>query len=147
MSNASISALIDKFWESVPPAWHQTRAQIRSVAAEKFNLTVEQFQVLRRIRRGINSVSALADANRTGRPAVSRAVEALVQKGLVDRTTDPRDRRHIRLSLTEEGGRILDAIFRAAEDWLATRFERLAPADRSHLLASLDLLLAAFDEP
>jgi len=28
--------LIDKFWESVPPAWRQTRSQIRRNAVEKF---------------------------------------------------------------------------------------------------------------
>jgi len=48
-----INTAIEKFWETVPPAWHATRATIRKVAAEKFHLTVEQFQVLRRIRRAI----------------------------------------------------------------------------------------------
>jgi len=85
--------VIDKFWESIPPAWRQTRTQVRRIAFEKFQMSVEQFQVLRRIRRGSTSVSALAEASQTGLPAVSKAVESLVKRGLVQRSSDPLDRR------------------------------------------------------
>ena len=146
MSNPSTPDLIDKFWESVPPAWHQTRAQIRRVAAEKFQLTVEQFQVLRRIRRGIASVSALAEANHTSRSSVSKAIDALVNRGLVSRSQDPHDRRNIPLALTDEGGRALSTIYAETEAWLAARFERLEPGERSHLLEAMDVLDKAFTE-
>ena len=71
----SSPVLIDKFWESVPPAWRQTRSQIHHNAVEKFKMTEEQFQVLRRIRNGSVSVSALAETSQTSRSAVSKAVE------------------------------------------------------------------------
>jgi DNA-binding MarR family transcriptional regulator len=132
--------LLDKFWEVIPPAWFQARAQIRGAAAEQFNLTVEQFQVLRRIRRGFDSVSAIADDARTSRPAVSKAVDGLVNRKLVSRLTDPSDRRHIRLSLTEEGARIMNGIFDEANDWLETKLAPLTPAERGQLIQSLDLL-------
>lgn len=132
--------LIDKFWESVPPAWFKTRAQIRRAAAEQFNLTVKQFQVLRRIRRGFNSVSAIAEDSQTSRPAVSKAVDGLVNKGLVSRLTNPNDRRHIQLSLTAEGALAMDRIFAETNLWLEAKFSSLTPADRSHLLEVLELL-------
>ena len=36
-------------------------------------------------------------------PALSRLVDRLVERGLVSRTADPRDRRGVRLALTENG--------------------------------------------
>jgi DNA-binding MarR family transcriptional regulator len=107
---------------------------------------VEQFQVLRRIRKGSASVSALADASNTSRGAVSKAVDALVNKGLVCRNQDPNDRRNIPLALTVEGERILNAIYNEAESWLSVRFERLTGSERVVLLDGLDLLRKAFSE-
>jgi DNA-binding MarR family transcriptional regulator len=132
--------LHDKFWEVIPPAWFQARAQIRGAASEQFNLTVEQFQVLRRIRRGFDSVSTIADDARTSRPAVSKAVDGLVNRGLVSRLTDPADRRHIRLSLTEEGARVMNGIFDQANDWLEAKLSRLTRAEQEQVLTALDML-------
>ena len=140
-----IETVIEKFWESVPPAWHNTRAYIRQVAAERFSMTTEQFQVLRRIRLGIDSVSALAEANRTSRSSVSKAVDALVNKGLVSRLTDENDRRHIHLTLTSEGRRLLAEVYDQAEAWLRTKFEALAPEELALLLEAMALLQKTFN--
>jgi DNA-binding MarR family transcriptional regulator len=136
--------LIDKFWESIPPAWRQTRNQIRSIAVEKFHMTEEQFQVLRRIRRGSASVSALAEASGTSRSAISKTVDAMVRKGLVFRSQDPNDRRNIPLTLTDEGQRVLDAIFVQAEAWLSARFECLGKEEIKILLQGMDTLQKVF---
>jgi DNA-binding MarR family transcriptional regulator len=139
--------LIDKFWESVPPAWRQTRNQIRHIAVEKFQMTEEQFQVLRRIRRGSASVSALAEANQTSRSAVSKVVDVLVHKGLVSRQQDPSDRRNIPLALTDEGQRVMDAVFGEAEAWLSARFARLSAEETQSLLQGMDNLHKVFSAP
>ena len=136
--------LIDKFWESVPPAWRQTRSQIRRIAVEKFQMTEEQFQVLRRIRKGSASVSALAEASLTSRSAVSKTVDALVRRGLVTRSQDPNDRRNVPLVLTDEGQRVMDVIFTEAEAWLSTRFEHLNPEELETLLKGMETLRKAF---
>jgi len=139
--------LIDKFWESVPPAWRQTRSQIRRIAVEKFQMTEEQFQVLRRIRKGSASVSALAEASQTSRSAVSKAVDALVRRGLVTRSQDPDDRRNVPLALTGEGQRVMDGIFTEAEAWLSARFEHLSPEKLEILLQGMEILRKAFLNP
>ncbi|MCX6036115.1 MAG: MarR family winged helix-turn-helix transcriptional regulator [Chloroflexi bacterium] len=136
--------LIDKFWESVPSAWRQTRSQIRHIAVEKFQMTEEQFQVLRRIRKGSASVSALAEASLTSRSAVSKTVDALVRRGLVTRSQDPNDRRNVPLALTDEGQRVMDVIFTEAEAWLSTRFEHLNPEELETLLKGMETLRKAF---
>ncbi len=139
--------LIDAFWESIPSVWRGTRTKIRAVAAERFGLTVEQFQALRRIRKGHDSVSALAEEGRLSRSQASRAVEALVRRGLVTRLADARDRRQVRLSLTPSGEQTLAGIYAEAEAWLAKRFRSLAP-DQAHQIAQALLLLRqAFTDP
>jgi DNA-binding MarR family transcriptional regulator len=144
---SSIPILIEKFWESVPPAWRQTRTQIRRIAIDKFQMTEEQFQVLRRIRKGSASVSALAEASQTSRSAVSKAVDALVRRGLVTRSQDPDDRRNFPLALTDEGLRVMDAIFTEAEAWLFIRFERLNPKEQESLLQGMETLHQVFSTP
>ncbi|MEZ0396206.1 MAG: MarR family transcriptional regulator [Anaerolineales bacterium] len=139
--------LIDAFWESVPSVWRGTRTRIRAVAAERFGLTVEQFQALRRIRKGMDTVSALAAEGRLSRSQASRAVEALVRRGLVERLTDARDRRHVRLSLTPSGEQTLTGIYAEVETWLAERFARLSEAEAGLLRQALPLLRKAFTEP
>lgn len=136
--------LIDKFWESIPPAWRKTRSQIQTIAVEKFHMTEEQFQVLRRIRRGSASVSALAEASGTSRSAISKTVDALVRKGLVIRSQDSNDRRNIPLALTEEGSQVLEAIFTEAEAWLSSRFECLDLEEIKILIQGMDTLQKVF---
>lgn len=142
----TIDEVIDRFWETIPPVWHQTRAHIRGVAAESFSISTEQFHILRRIRRGINSVSALAESTSTSRPAVSKAVEALVKKGLVSRLTDASDRRHIQLSLTPEGERQVSAVFADTRLWLAQKFQALEPAELEVAMQGMSVLAKIFVE-
>jgi DNA-binding MarR family transcriptional regulator len=139
--------LIEKFWESVPPAWRQTRSQIRHIAVEKFQMTEEQFQVLRRIRKGSASVSALAATSQTSRSAVSKAVDALVRRGYVSRSQDPDDRRNIPLSLTPEGQHVMDAIFAEAGTWILSRLECLNEDELESLLQGMESLRIAFSNP
>ena len=148
MSNAPSSPLlIDKFWESIPPAWRQTRSRIHHSAAEKFQMTEEQFQMLRRIRNGSASVSALAEASQTSRSAVSKAVEALVRRGLVTRSQDPLDRRNLPLALTDEGRRVMELIYNDAETWLSARFACLTAEETQSLLLGMESLRKAFSNP
>jgi DNA-binding MarR family transcriptional regulator len=139
-----VKIAIEKFWETVPATWHTTRSTIRGVAAEKFHLTVEQFQVLRRIRKGSTSVSSLAEASQTSRSAVSKAVDALVRRGLVSRSQDPNDRRNIPLALTDEGLRVMADIFNETEAWLSSCIAHLDAEEVESLLAGMESLRKAF---
>jgi DNA-binding MarR family transcriptional regulator len=131
---------VDSFWENLPPFWQRIRAHIRQTAAEQFDLSVEQFHILRHIRRGQGTVSELAEVRNISRPAVSQAVEALVQKGLIVRTTDPYDRRHIRLALTEAGNRLLDAVFDDTRQWMTEALSPLNDEELDALTQGLETL-------
>ena len=88
---------IDRFWETVPPLWNSVRSHIRATATANFDISVEQFHVLRYVRRGTDSVSELATAKNISRPAISQAVEVLVKKGLLTRVPKKEDRRCVDL--------------------------------------------------
>ncbi len=143
-SDDILQQTIDRFWETVPPVWNTVRSRVRSAATQEFDITVEQFHILRHIRRGAHSVSELADVGRISRPAISQAVEALVNKGLVSRTQSADDRRYVRLELTQDGSALLDEIFGQARQWMKTKLSAFQPDDLQAIMAGLVLLKEAF---
>ncbi len=145
-SEEQLQKTIDRFWETVPPTWNRIRGRIRATAAENFEITVEQFHILRHIRKGIGTSSELAEAKQISRPAVSQAVDILVQKGLVTRRRSTDDRRRVKLELTESGDELLNAIFRRNRAWMKERLMLLDESDLTCLFDGLRLLQETFDE-
>lgn len=137
---------VEKFWEFFPSVWHTVRAHIRHEATENFDITVGQFHILRRIRHGADSVSKLADAKHTSRPAVSRVVDVLVNKGLVFRTQNPADRRNVQLSLTEEGQTMMETLFSNTRHWMSEKLAVLNEGELEAILIAGDALKRAFTE-
>jgi DNA-binding MarR family transcriptional regulator len=137
---------VEKFWEFFPPVWHTVRAHIRREATENFDITVGQFHVLRRIRQGADSVSKLAEDKHTSRPAVSRVVDVLVNKGLVARTQNPADRRNVQLSLTEEGATLMENLFNNTRQWMAEKLAVLSEDEIEAIFIAGDALNRAFTE-
>lgn len=131
---------IDCFWETVPPLWSMIRSRIRAAATADFGVTVEQFHILRYVKRGTQSVSDLADARNISRPAISQAVEVLVQKGLLTRTQDATDRRYVELALTPAGNALLDAVFGRTKAWMAERMRSMTRNDLLKIVDGMDAL-------
>jgi DNA-binding MarR family transcriptional regulator len=87
------------------------------------------------------SVKALAESMQVSLPAMSRAIDGLYERGLVDRQEDPVDRRMKRLRLTESGRAITSSL---NETRLATMQEFLASLsdeEAQALTQALDLIL------
>jgi len=116
---------IDRFWETIPPLWGTIRTHIRAEAARKFDISVEQFHILRHVRRGIGSISELAAAKNISRPAISQAVDVLVKKGLLTRIHSSQDRRFVELTLTDAGNNLLDTVFQETREWMQERMSSL----------------------
>lgn len=138
--------VIDRFWETVPQIWHQVRNNLRCIAAETFEISVEQFHILRHIGRGITSVSELAEVKQISRPAVSQAVEALVDKGLVVRQQSADDRRYVRLTLTKSGETLLDKIFQQNRAWMAKKLSGLDEGEMGKIVEAFEILKRTLDE-
>ena len=88
-------------------------------------------------------LSALAQRLRIARRSATEVVDALEERGLVERTADPADRRAVGVVPTAEGHRLAallgDARRRASADYLAA----LDEPDRAELDRILRLLLRA----
>ena len=136
----AVETALDRFWETVPPLWGQVRAHVRSIATEKFPISVEQFQILRLVRSGRATVSEIAAARNISRPAVSQAVDALVNKGLLTRTQDTEDRRHSQLALTSSGNAMLDAIFKDTRAWMRPKLSALSDEELETVIRAMSSL-------
>jgi Transcriptional regulators len=131
---------IDRFWETVPPVWNFVRSHIRATATGQFDITVEQFHILRFVRKGSDSMSELATAKNISRPAMSQAVEVLVKKRLLKRVHSTQDRRYVELSLTDSGNALLDAVFKDTREWMKELMSDLDAGDLETISAAMVLL-------
>lgn len=77
------------------------------------SLSTRQYRTLQRVAQGHTTMTALGRLATVSLPAVSEQVEGLVRRGLLDRATDPEDRRAVRLGLTARGRRVLREADRA----------------------------------
>lgn len=143
----SVEELIDAFWETVPPLWHIVHAHTNKVAAEHFGITADQFHILRRIHMGHCTVSELADAKRISKAATSRAVDLLVNKGLISRHTDADDRRRVQLELTDEGEELLGKLFQRSRTWMVEQLIQMDEERINAIIQGLTAMKQAFDIP
>ena len=86
------------------------------------------------------SLVELANAEQVRPPTMSRIVDALVDRGLVTRVVDPRDRRSVRITATAEGSHLLEAGRERRVGALIRRLSRLADSERRALARGVEIL-------
>lgn len=144
-STEMIQQTIDRFWESLPPTWSRVREHLRLVVSANCDITVEQFHVLRHIWKGSHTISDLATAKQISRPAISQAVEVLVEKGLITRRQSRADRRYVELELTDIGLALLNQIFVLNRAWMVEKMSVLTAGEAESIQSGLAALRKAFD--
>ncbi|HEY7719568.1 MAG TPA: MarR family transcriptional regulator, partial [Pedococcus sp.] len=92
-----------------------------------------QFSAMARLEEAPRTPGELADIERVSPPSMTRTVGALVERGLVERTDDPSDRRQVILSLTPEGRRLMKEIRRRRDQWMTVRVKALSPEEQEVL--------------
>lgn len=92
------------------------------VALGPLELSPAQYRMLVQIARGTDASSSLAEKLAVSAPSVTSVVEALVQRGAVERAHSAADRRRIALALTEYGRDLLGS----AEGALQERLQGIA---------------------
>ncbi|GBD44389.1 Multidrug resistance operon repressor [bacterium HR40] len=116
----------------------------------RFGLSIPEWRVLAVLGRdGRLSAGDIAARTSMDKVKVSRAIAALLRKGLVRRQRDPRDRRVTRIEPTESGREVYGAVARLALSWQEEWLGRLGAADRERLWQLLDRLessLSALEE-
>jgi DNA-binding MarR family transcriptional regulator len=90
---------------------------------------------------GAKTVSELATLEQVRPPTMSRIVDGLAKKKLVQRVEDAEDRRTVRVSATAKGEKLMQAGKARRVKALATRFETLSAGELKTLHAAAQLML------
>jgi DNA-binding MarR family transcriptional regulator len=113
------------------------QAMERRMLAAGLDLTIEQWAVLLQIFQ-VREIThgELADRTFRHRTSLTRMIDTLVDKGYVQRTADPQDRRIVQLSLTSEGQSLMMILLPLAIDTLSVALDNVPP-DQMQVLIGL----------
>jgi Transcriptional regulators len=132
---------------TIPPVWDTIRVNLRLAGTGKFGISLEQFHVLRHIRRGHGTVGEIAAIKQISKSAASQAVEALVSKGLVVRTPNDDDRRFFQIELTPYATSVLDENLRETREWMTEKMGDLSSKDLKTIEDAMAVLGRVFAAP
>ena len=128
--------------EVIPPVMREIRKEMRSLA--KSDLTVPQYRILNHLSNTSSSNRDVAEWMGVTSPTMSRMINALVERSLLERAHGKKDRREVRLSLTPKGRKALEAIRAAVQQKLAEKFVNLPPEQKLQLSEGLEVLKNLF---
>lgn len=110
------------------------------------SLSIQQFRALGVVsHRGGISMTGLAEQLGLAVPSTSRLVEGLVQRGYLDRTPIPSNRRQLNLTMSPAGDEILAHTVEETHRLLAERLAVLSEDERATVIAAMRLLTPLFD--
>lgn len=113
---------------------------------EPIGLTFVEYSVLRVLNDGSLSLSRLAEAAVRTTGGMTKIVDRLERRGLVERVADPADRRGVLVGLTEDGQEISTKASDAYSVGRDRILARLDTTERRAIESGLDRLVAAFEE-
>jgi len=105
-----------------------------------------QFSVLCRLEEAPRTPGELAEIEKVSAPSMTRTVAGLVERGLVERTDDPQDRRQVILSLTPDAVTLLKDIRRRRDAWMSVRVGHLTPEEQEVLRQATAILTRVANE-
>lgn len=115
----------------------------RRIRTEKSDLDLSdtQLSVLFLLDRGgPTTPGELAEHERVQPPSMTKVINALADRGLVQRSDHPDDRRQVLVAVTEAGRSEVRETRRRRDAWLARRLADLTPDERATLAAAGTLL-------
>jgi len=86
------------------------------------------------------TLGELAELERVASPTITKVIALLHEKGLVDKLTDPADRRFVRVQLTPAGDELLARSRARKTAWLARQLQDLPPEELERLTAAAEVL-------
>jgi len=96
-------------------------------------------------KEGAQTLSSLSEYERVTPPSMNRTVNALVEAGLVSRTTAPEDGRKVLIQATDAGLEVASETKRRRVAWFATRLAELDAGERAVLDAAAPILRTLAD--
>jgi DNA-binding MarR family transcriptional regulator len=120
----------------------------RTLADIDAPLTLPQLRALVVLKnQGPVKLAVLAAALAVNPSTAMRTIDKVEALGLVDRQTNPDNRREVILRLTTKGHELVDEVLSHRHLEIAKIVARLSPDQRSELVRALRALITAADEP
>ncbi|MBB1515030.1 MarR family transcriptional regulator [Tessaracoccus sp. MC1679] len=90
---------------------------------------------------GPQTPTQLAARDAVSTPSMTRTVNCLADKGLVERSPHPQDGRQILVSLTDEGRRVVEQTIASRDTWMLAHIATLSPERLDLLRRAADILM------
>lgn len=97
-------------------------------------------------KQGPMPISHIAEKMTIARPNMTLLVDALTNRGLVERCSSDEDRRIINVALTEEGVGYLDRIIKKRDAILRENISILSDLEKAEVTKALDLLITTSEK-
>jgi len=118
----------------------------KALQANKTGITVDQWIILDRLHRkdGI-SQNEVAEMTLKDAPTVTRIIDLLCKKKLVERTQDSGDRRRLKLNLTSKGKQKVKEVLPIVQEMREKGWQNLSDEDYSTMIRILDTIYVNFN--
>ena len=136
-----MGAVEDDLRDSLVQVSFAVTAVLSRVAAEQ-DLSLTQLRMLGILRDRKPTMAELADHLGLERSTVSGLIDRAVQRGLVEKNTDPADGRSIRVSLTAQARRLASGIVAEIGELMLPLTGRLNAGEQKRLTELLAKVLA-----
>lgn len=125
-------------FDTIPPFVRLLRSHVKTATAG--SMTFPQFRVLAQVKRGVNTVSDIAEQIGVSQPAMTKMAGGLIERGYLRRDRDLSDGRQYNLKLTKKGETLYDETIAKAERSLEQHFSSLSIEKKRELLDLLKQL-------
>ena len=125
--------LANQAWEALMTAHARL---LRQFAADDWeDLSMREYDVLYTLaKRGPSRIGELGESVLLSQPGLSRLVDRLAQRGLVERFADPADGRSVQVGLTPQGAACQKKVGRRHARAVAQAMAVLTPSEQQQLL-------------
>lgn len=118
--------------------------QLAALYAERFDIDIPQWRVLATLSSGNDwTAKAIVASTRTHKSTISRAVEALTQRGLIEAVQSTDDKRAYRLRLTAQGRKLFRQLEPLVMEYEKKLMEQLGENDGRRLEKTITALETA----
>jgi DNA-binding MarR family transcriptional regulator len=119
-----------------------------AIAAVDDTVTMPQLRVLVMVgARGPLNLAAVAAGLNVNPSNASRTCDQLIRAGLLNRRESPTDRRHVTLTLTPAGKRLVDRVTKHRRDAIERVLREMPVVERDRLAVALDAFATSAGEP
>jgi DNA-binding MarR family transcriptional regulator len=120
--------------------------ELSTLYADRFQIDIPQWRVLATLSAGNGwTAKAIVASTRTHKSTISRAVEALEQRGLIEAVQSPEDKREYRLRLTGSGRRLFRELEPLVLDYQKGLMDKLGETEARRLEQAITALETALD--